>query len=70
MENLCRVASFASALALLLSPSVAIGQSAAVDEARPTTIQYTNTDVLTGAAILDGTIWPAGEPPPTHTPNS
>ena len=55
MEDVRRIVSFASALALLLSPSIAIGQSAAVDQARPTTIQYTKwVEVVNGARLLKG----------------
>jgi len=55
MESVRRAASIASAVALLLSPSVAIGQSAAVDQARPTVIQYTKwVEVVNGARLLKG----------------
>jgi len=55
MENVRRVGSFACALALLLSPSVALGQSAAVDQARPTTIQYTKwVELVNGVRLLKG----------------
>ena len=55
MVNMRRIALSASAFALLVSPSVAIAQSAAVDQARPTTIQYTKwVEVVNGVRLLKG----------------
>jgi len=55
METARRVMSFASMLTLLLLPTVAIGQSATADKARPTTIQYTKwVELVNGVRLLKG----------------
>lgn len=55
METVGRFVSLASALALVLLPSAAIGQPAAVDQARPVTIQYTKwVEVVNGVRLLKG----------------
>jgi hypothetical protein len=55
MEKVRRIASLAAALVLVLSPAIALGQAAAADQARPTTIQYTKwVEVVNGARLLKG----------------
>jgi hypothetical protein len=55
MENANRVAVFVCALALLLQATVARAQSALVDQARPTVIQYSKwAEVVNGIRLLKG----------------
>lgn len=55
MQSVLRAASFTAALALLVWPSIAIGQSAAADQARPTVIRYTKwVEVVNGVRLLKG----------------